>query len=139
DQIEVAGRVIALSPVLADNDLIEIIASGRLPLQRFVAFRCPLPVSVAAALAEVGEAEAVADMLDNAHVSIARISLRRIAERFGDHAEIRDRLFERADLPCNVRQGLMERLGAALAGSDFVRAAIGGSRGRKVTEEACVS
>lgn len=139
DQIEVAGRVIALSPVLADNDLIEIVASGRLPLQRFVAFRCPLSVSVAAAMAEVGEAQAVADMLDNAHVCIARISLRRIAERFGDDAEIRARLFERPDLPCDVRQALMERLGAALAGSDFVRSAIGGSRGRKVTEEACMS
>jgi uncharacterized protein (DUF2336 family) len=139
DQIEVAGRVIALSPALADNDLIEIVASGRSSLQRFVAFRCPVSVSVAAAMAEVGDPEAVADMLDNPHVSIARISLRRIAERFGDDAEIRARLFERRDLPCDVRQALVERLGAALAGSDFVRSAIGGSRGRKVTEEACMN
>ncbi|MEM5472750.1 DUF2336 domain-containing protein [Hoeflea sp. AS60] len=139
DQIEVAGRVIALSPALADNDLIEIVASGRSSLQRFVAFRCPVSVSVAAAMAEVGEADAVADMLDNPHVSIARISLRRISERFGDDGDIRARLFERRDLPCDVRQALVERLGAALAGSDFVRSAIGGSRGRKVTEEACMN
>tara|TARA_R110002012_G_scaffold77840_1_gene198211 strand:+ start:55531 stop:56670 length:1140 start_codon:yes stop_codon:yes gene_type:complete len=139
DQIEVAGRIIALSPALADNDLIEIIAGGRLSLQRFVAFRCPVSVSVAAAMAEVGEADAVADMLDNPHVSLARISIRRIAERFGDNAEIRARLFERQDLPCDVRQGLVERLGAALAGSAFVRSAIGGSRGRKVAEEACMN
>ena len=139
DQIEVAGRVIALSPVLADNDLIEIVASGRPALQQFVAFRRPLSVPVTAALAEVGEAQAVADMLDNTHVSIARISLRRIAERFGDDSEIRARLFERCDLPCDVRQALVERLGAALAGSDFVRSAIGGSRGRKVAEEACMN
>lgn len=139
DQIEVAGRVIALSPALADNDLIEIVASGRSSLQRFVAFRCPVSVAVAAAMAEVGEPEAVADMLDNPHVSIARISLRRIAERFGDEAEIRARLFERPDLPCDVRQALVERLGAALAGSDFIRSAIGGSRGRKITEEACMT
>jgi uncharacterized protein (DUF2336 family) len=38
-----------------------------------------------------------------------------------------------------VRQSLVERLGAALAGSDLVRAAIGSGRGRKVTEEACVN
>lgn len=139
DQIEVAGRIIALSPALADNDLIEIVAGGRSSLQRFVAFRCPLSVSVAAAMAEVGDADAVGDMLDNPHVSIARISLRRIGERFGDDAEIRARLFERRDLPCDVRQALVERLGAALAGSDFVRSAIGGSRGRKVTEEACMN
>lgn len=139
DQIEVAGRVIALSPALADNDLIDIVASGRPALQQFVAYRRQLSVSVAAALAEVGEAQAVADMLDNSDVSIARISLRRIAERFGDDSEIRARLFDRTDLPCDVRQGLVERLGAALAGSDFVRSAIGGSRGRKITEEACMN
>lgn len=139
DQIEVAGRIIALSPVLTDNDLIEIVASGRSTLQQFVAFRRALSVSVAAALAEVGEAEAVADMLDNPDVLVARISLRRIAERFGDAPEIRGRLFDRADLPCDARQALVERLGAALAGSDLVRSAIGGNRGRKVTEEACMS
>ena len=139
DQIEVAGRIIALSPVLADNDLIEIVASGRSSLQQFVAFRRPLSVSVAAALAEVGETDAVADMLDNPHVSIARVSLRRISERFGDDPEIRGRLFDRPDLPCDVRQALVERLGAALAGSNFVRSAIGGRRGLKVTEEACVN
>ena len=114
DQIEVAGRIIALSPALADNDLIEIVAGGRSSLQRFVAFRCPLSVSVAAAMAEVGD-------------------------RFGDDAEIRARLFDRSDLPCDVRQALVERLGAALAGSDFVRSAIGGSRGRKITDEACMN
>ena len=139
DQIEVAGRVIALSPVLADNDLIDIVASGRSCLQQFVAVRRPLSVSVAAALAEVGEAQAVADMLDNPYVSLARVSLRRICERFGDDPDIRGRLFDRPDLPCDARQGLVERLGAALAGSDLVRSAIGGSRGRKVAEEACMS
>jgi uncharacterized protein (DUF2336 family) len=139
DQIEVAGRIIALSPVLSDNDLIEIVASGRSSLQRFVAFRGEVSIAVAAAIAEVGEAAAVADMLDNPHVSLARISLRRIAERFGDDPEIRARLFDRADLPCDVRQSLVERLGAALAGSDLVRAAIGSGRGRKVTEEACMN
>jgi uncharacterized protein (DUF2336 family) len=92
DQIEVAGRIIALSPVLSDNDLIEIVASGRSSLQRFVAFRGEVSIAVAAAIAEVGEAAAVADMLDNPHVSLARISLRRIAERFGDDPEIRARL-----------------------------------------------
>jgi uncharacterized protein (DUF2336 family) len=139
DQFEVAARVIALSPVLGDNDLIEIVASGRASLQQFVGLRCDVSVPVAAALAEIGSARAVADLLDNAGARIARISLRRIAERFGDEPEIRSRLFDRSDLPCDVRQGLVERLGAALAGSDFIRSAIGGSRGRKVAEEACVS
>jgi uncharacterized protein (DUF2336 family) len=139
DQVEVAARIIALSPVLGDNDLIEIIASGRASLQQFVAYRCDLSVAVSAALAEIGSLQAMADLLDNAQAPIARISLRRIAERFGDEAEIRGRLFDRRDLPSDVRQALVERLGAALAGSGLVRSTIGGSRSRKVTEEACVS
>lgn len=139
DQIEVAARVIALSPVLTDNDLIDIVANGRSSLAQIVAVRRCLSVSVAAALAEIGSAQAVADMLDNPALSIARVSIRRLAERFGDNADIRGRLFERSDLPCDVRQGLVERLGAALAGSDFVRSAIGGSRGRKIAEDACMN
>lgn len=139
DQFEVAARIIALSPVLGDNDLIEIVASGRTSLQQFVACRRDLSVPVSAALGEIGSVQSIADLLDNAQAPIARVSLRRIAERFGDEPEIRGRLFDRSDLPGEVRQGLVERLGVALAGSDLVRSTIGGSRSRKVTEEACVS
>ncbi|PWW03972.1 uncharacterized protein (DUF2336 family) [Hoeflea marina] len=139
DQIEVASRVIALSPVLTESDLVDLVAGGRSLLQQIVAFRRPLGVSICAALAEVGSAAAVADLLENAEASIARISLRRIAERFGDNAEIRSLLFERPDLPCAVRQGLVEKVGAALAGFGLVRTAIGSDRVLMVTDEACVN
>ncbi|WP_422370173.1 DUF2336 domain-containing protein [Hoeflea sp.] len=139
DQFEVAARIIALSPVLSDNDLIEIVANGRALFQQFVACRSSLSIQVSAALAEVGTRDAVADLLDNVHAPVARISLRRIAERFGDDPELRSRLFDRRDLPCDVRQGLVERLGAALAGSELVRFAIGGNRSRKITDEACIN
>lgn len=138
DQIEVAARIIALSPVLCDNDLVDIIASGRPVLQQLVALRTGLSVAVSAALAEVAGPAVVADLLDNRDAALARISLRRIAERFGEVAEIRGRLFERSNLPCDVRQNLVEQVGTALAGSGLIRSAIGGSRGRKVTEEACL-
>ena len=39
-----------------------------------------------------------------------------LGERFGDDPEIRSRLLDRDDLSCAVRQTLVERLGAALAG-----------------------
>ena len=139
DQIEVAGHIIALSPLLDDADLIDIVAGGRAALQQIVAFRRPLAAPVAAAIAEVGGAAAVADLLDNPDAHIARISLRRIAERFGDHNDIRAQLFDRPDLPCDVRQSLVEKLGAAFAGFGFVRETIGGERVRKVTEEACIA
>lgn len=139
DQIEVAGQIISLSPVLDDFDLIDLVAGGRPALQQFVAFRQPLSAPVCAAIAEVGAAAAVLDLLDNPSAAIARISLRRIAERFGDHNDIRGQLFERCDLPCDVRQSLVEKLGAAFAGFGFVRETIGGERVRMVTEEACIA
>lgn len=137
DQIEVAGRVAALSPVLTESDLVDLVASGRTALQQVIAHRRPLGVAVCAAIAEVGADTAVIDMLDNPAARIARISLKRIAERLGDHPEIRAQLCDRADLPCETRQFLVEKVGAALAGFGLVRSAIGAERLHKVTEEAC--
>ncbi|MAY63098.1 MAG: hypothetical protein CML29_12880 [Rhizobiales bacterium] len=137
DQIEVAGHVIAFSPVLNDSDLVDIVATGRTTLQQLAAHRRPLGVAVCAAIAEVGVDLAVMDMLDNERAHVAGISLKRLAERFGDHPEIRAQLLDRDDLPCAVRQSLVERLGAALAGFNLGQSTIGGERLRKVTEEAC--
>jgi len=139
DQIEVASHIIALSPVLSDSDLVDLIATGRPIAQQIVAFRRPLSVSVCAALAEVGSEIAVMDMLENRDASIARISIQRIAERHGDNAEIRSQLFDRPDLPCAVRQSLLEKLGSALAGYGLVRSIIGAERVQHVTEEACLT
>lgn len=139
DQIEVASRVIALSPVLTESDLVDLVAGGRSLTQQIVAFRRPLGVSICAALAEIGSVDAIADLLENSEARIARISLRRIAERFGDSADIRSLLFDRTDLPCAVRQSLVEKVGAALAGFSLVRSAIGSERVQKVTDEACVN
>lgn len=137
DQIEVAGHIIAFSPILNDSDLVDIVASGRTTSQQLAAHRRPLGVAVCAAIAEVGVDLAVMDMLDNERAHIAGISMKRLAERFGDHPEIRAQLLDRADLPCAVRQSLVERLGAALAGFNLGQSTIGGERLRKVTEEAC--
>lgn len=137
DQIEVAARVIALSPVFTDGDLVDLVAAGCDTIQELAAWREPLSVAVCAAIAEVGREAAVIAMLDNSAARIAGISLKRLAERFGDQAEIRARLLERPDLPCALRQALVERLGAALAGFGLARSTVGGERLKRVTEEAC--
>lgn len=137
DQIEVAARVIALSPVLTDSDLVDIVATGRTTLQQLTACRQRLGVAVCAAIAEVGDAAAVLEMLDNPSAHIAGISLKRLAERFGENPEIRCQLLERSDLPCTLRQDLVEKIGAALADFGLARSTMGGERLKKVTEEAC--
>lgn len=137
DQIEVAGHVIAFSPVLSDGDLIDIVADCLPEIQRVVAMRPTVSAGVCAAIAEVGEVEAVCDMLENDGAEIASVSLRRIVERFGDEVEVRARLLNRPGLPCDVRQRLVVSVGEALAISDLIRRAVGDGRVKRITEDAC--
>src|SRR5690606_5786815 len=65
DQIEIAGRVLAVSPAFADADLVDFVADGRCGVQRAIASRQRLPAGVCAAIAEVGHRTAVCDLLDN--------------------------------------------------------------------------
>ena len=139
DQIEIASRVLATSPVLSDADLVDFVADGRCGLQRTIASRQRVSASVCAAIAEVGHESAVCDMLDNPGATVASISLRRIAERFGDLAGIRSRLLDRTGLPCDVRYGLIFRVSQALADYAFVTATVGAERVRRVAQEACQS
>src|SRR5216683_211378 len=58
DQPEVASWVLEYSPLLIDTDLVDAVASGEAQTQAAVANRAGLPCSVAAAIAEIGSAEA---------------------------------------------------------------------------------
>src|ERR1700741_1741542 len=58
DQPQIAAPVYALSPLLVDADLVDAVATGNENIQIAVASRSSLQRPVAAALAEVGTAEA---------------------------------------------------------------------------------
>lgn len=137
DQLEVAGLIACCSPVLGDSDLVDLVADSPMGVRRAIAMRSNLTPAVCAALAEVGGQLAVAEMLDNGTARIAGVTLRRIMELFGEVAAIRARLLDRSDLPCDVRQALIEEVGKALAGSALVAGVVGRNRVRKVTGEAC--
>ena len=139
DQIEVATRVLSVSPVFRDADLVDFVADGRCELQRVIASRSGLSASVCAALAEVGHEAAMCVLLDNADATIAAFSLKRTAERFGAVPEVRARLLDRADLPCDVRHGLIFEIGGALSRLPFVAATVGAERIERVTRDACQS
>jgi uncharacterized protein (DUF2336 family) len=137
DQPEIACTVVSLSPVLTDADLIDLAAAGDPLLGGFVAARGPLSRSVSAALAEVGDEGAVLILLENETASISGRSVSRIAERFGHCAAIRRLLLERGDLPGDARQGLVEQVSTALAGSDLVRMVLARPRLERLTTDAC--
>jgi len=138
DQPEVAAIVIARSPLLSDSDLIDRVASGHATLQRVIADRPHVSMSLSAALAEVGDMEACSALLSNAGAEIASLSFRRLAERFGDNARLREALIADIRLPAECRHMLLIRLGEALRQSAFVRASIGEVHAERVTRSACL-
>jgi uncharacterized protein (DUF2336 family) len=74
----------------------------------------------AAALAEVGTAEACLVLTRNCDAEIAEFSLDRVLERFGDAPAIREALLARNDLAPSTRLTMVTRISATLV--DFVAA-----------------
>ena len=102
------GRIVlAASPLLCDEDLVESIATGDAVAQVAVARRRRLSARVAAALAEVGERRAALALLGNGDAAIGEPALWRLLERFAADDEARTRMA--------ARPGLMAALRAALA------------------------
>ena len=103
DLPDIAGLVIAHSPLLPDAALVDLLALGDAPVQTAIANRSPLSPAVGAALAEVGGIAAVAALLANEAAAMPVFALRRIVERFPEDASLRELLLRRCDLPPDIR------------------------------------
>jgi uncharacterized protein (DUF2336 family) len=137
DNEPIAALVLSRSPLLFDAELVDIVAAAAEPLQVAVAARASVSASLAAAVAEVGCRESCLALLANSGAAIARISLRRIAERFGEEAELREALLARPGLPVEVRHLLMRRLGETLGSYVIGRSWLGQERALSVSRDVC--
>jgi uncharacterized protein (DUF2336 family) len=137
DQPEIAVPVLARSPLLLEADLIDLIATGHSQAQVAIATRALLPRSLAAAIAEVGSAEACLALLENSAADIALFSIDRMVERFGHLSPIRENLLERNDLPMSTRQALLSKLSQTLAGFVASRQWMGPEHAEYAAREAC--
>ncbi|ESX05800.1 hypothetical protein X769_03250 [Mesorhizobium sp. LSJC268A00] len=138
DQPEVAALVLARSPLLTDADLIDRVAAGHKATQKLIADRPVVSMAVAAAIAEIGEPEACAALLANDGADIASLSFRRIAERHGHIAHLREAMVTDVRLPADCRHMLLVKLGETLKASPLVMALMGAARAERVTRDACV-
>jgi uncharacterized protein (DUF2336 family) len=136
DQTDIAALVLAQSPVLSVADLIDAAALGDPLCQVAIAGRPDLDVGVAAALVEVGGAEAILALLANPLAEMAEGSLRRAAERFGDEAAVREALLARADLPVALRHQLSLKVAASLSAWASACGLMTGERAQRATREA---
>jgi len=138
DQIEVAACVLARSPLLSDPELVDRVALGDDAVQQFIVSRPTLSRQVSAALAEVGGPSACLALLNNRGARIADVSFRRLAERFGQDAELRGAMLRDPRLPAQCRHILLRKLSNALQAMDIVTACFDSDRAAAITEEACL-
>ena len=137
DQPDIARPLLARSPLLLEQDLVDLIATSQPEAQMVIAGRAMLSRSLAAAIAEVGSAEACLTLVENPDADIAPFSIDRIVERFGHLAAIRESLLGRDDLPMAVRQALLSKLSQTLAGFVAARKWMGPEHAEYAAREAC--
>jgi uncharacterized protein (DUF2336 family) len=137
DQVEVAALVLARSPLLTDSDLIDRAVAGPASLQKVIAARPAVSIELAAAIAEIGDEDACAALLANGGAAIATVSFRRIAERHGGAARVREAMHANPLLPADCRHLLLVKVGEALQSAPLVLALIGKARAERIAREAC--
>jgi uncharacterized protein (DUF2336 family) len=137
DQPDVALPVLTHSPLLLENDLVDLIATGPADAQVAIACRKRLSRGLAAAIAEVGSPEACLALLENCEADITPFSVERMIERFGHLAPIRENMLAREDLPMAMRQALLSKLSQTLAGFVAARQWMGPEHAEFATREAC--
>jgi len=106
-------------------------------VQIAIASRAGLQRPVAAALAEVGTAQACLVLAQNRDAQMAAFSVDRILARFGEIAAIREALLARDDLAAATRLAMVARVSATLV--DFVagRRWLDAERAQRIAREAC--
>jgi uncharacterized protein (DUF2336 family) len=137
DQPQIAAPVLALSPLLVDADLVDAVATGAGAVQAAIASRAGLPRSVAAAIAEVGTAEACLVLLENSDADIAPFSIDRIVERYGHLAAIREPLLARSDVCAATRLTLVAKLSETLTTYAAARQWLDAERAQRLARESC--
>jgi uncharacterized protein (DUF2336 family) len=103
DQPDVAAAVLSRSPALTDADLVDCAAIGDVVAQTAIARRPDLKQGAIAALAEIGQREAILALIGNREAALLAGTLARILARFRADAEVREALLGRRSLPAALR------------------------------------
>lgn len=137
DQPSVAAPILLRSPVLTENDLVELVVMLDARGQAVIARRAALTPGIAAALCAFGSREAAIELARNDDAEILPSAFCQMVERFGTDAELREILIRQARLPVDCRHRLLGSIGDVLSQSPFVKAMIGSERAARVTRDAC--
>jgi uncharacterized protein (DUF2336 family) len=114
DELEVARPILTHSPVLTDDDLVEIVRTRAVPYALAVASRERLSEWLSDAVADTDDPEVVAVLTGNPGAALSVATLRRIADDYRDDRAVQDRLIRRPALPYELVDQLVTALGARL-------------------------
>jgi uncharacterized protein (DUF2336 family) len=125
DDDAVAAIIVGGSKQLLEGELVDLVAAGGPAVQKAAAERDTVSPGLAAAIAEVGGADAVVELLLNTGARMAEFSLLRVLDRLGDEPFIRRAMATRDDLTIAVRQMLVRLEAADTYGVTITAAAAG--------------
>lgn len=114
DQAGIAAVVLERSPLLLDAELAEMAAHRGEAVQRAISRRAALSETLTRTLCDTASREVCIELLGNPGAEFDRHSLSRLAERFGEDAELREFLLARRDLPVDIRHALVSAMSASL-------------------------
>lgn len=137
DRTDIAAMIVARSPVLTDNDLIDLVGRGSAEIRAAVAVRKTVAAPVSAAVAEIGGKLDIALLLGNPGARLTANVMVRLASRCGRDATIRELLLQRDELPATARHILIEKIGDSLTDAGLVAALIPARKRERIRREAC--
>lgn len=117
DDIDVARPILEESPVLGDEDLIEIVRTSAIQYSLAVAARDNVSENVSEALVNTGHRPVVARLLENDTAKISDKTYQRVLDDYGHDKEVQERLVKRMDLPGNVVERLTATIGKTIESS----------------------
>jgi uncharacterized protein (DUF2336 family) len=115
DHVEIAGIVLANSPVLTDADLIAAVRTGDALRAYAVAMRPEVPVAVSSVLVREAEAPVLRGLLRNEGAHLFADDLAVILERFPGDAALRELLSQQPELSVHMRLRLARATAGALS------------------------
>ncbi len=114
DVESVALPMLEFSTVLTDADLVEIVRRSSGSKQVAVARRKTVSATVAEALIESNNREAVATLVGNDGADLSEAALQRVIDSYGGHQAVQGSLVHRRDLPITVAERLVALVSESL-------------------------
>lgn len=114
DHIDVANPVLEHSPVLTDDDLVDIVRTHAMQYALAVAAREELSEQLSDTLAELGSVEVARRLVGNAGAELSQKAIKQILDDFRDDGEVRERLIKRPAMPYELVDQLVGEIGERL-------------------------